>query len=125
MATPPVKIKSNVSITLAGTTFNNCYVEATTYSRSPDRIALTIMQIDDEIVDVVAVATSNQPDHPCPPDEVYVKDWSENEGMLSFLINNRIIKPEVTHYIISGYVHISRHQLTPNVWNKVKHLIKE
>ena len=122
---PPVKILSNVSIKLAGVTFKNCYVEATVYARSEKRIALQIFQIDHNFVDVVAIATVNMPEHPCPPDEIYVKDWSENEGMTEFLVNNRIINPKVEHYVTSGFAHVSRHKLTPAVWQKVETLIKE
>ena len=42
---------------------------------------------------VVATATVNMPDYPCGDDQIHVKDYSENEGMLQALIDNGIVDP--------------------------------
>ncbi len=42
-------------------------------------------------------ATANLPQSPCGENEVYIKDWNENEGIVEWLIKNKIIneKPKV------------------------------
>ena len=50
-----------------------------------------------------AVATVNIPELINVEGYVAVKDYSENEGMLQFLIDNDIVEPPVTH-VESGYV---------------------
>lgn len=37
--------------------------------------------------------------------EIGVKDWSENEGMLSFLVSNKLVDPP-HRWIQSGYVQV-------------------
>lgn len=51
----------------------------------------------------IAIATVNIPDEPLGPDEVFVKDWSENEGMLQFLQDNGIAEP-TGDLVNAGYV---------------------
>jgi hypothetical protein len=41
----------------------------------------------------VAVATTNLPDEDLKWDEVFIKDWSENEGMLKCLESHGVIDP--------------------------------
>ncbi len=50
-----------------------------------------------------AVATVNIPELGMVEGYVAVKDYSENEGVLKFLIDNDIVEPPVTH-VESGYV---------------------
>jgi hypothetical protein len=50
-----------------------------------------------------AVATVNIDELNMVEGYVAVKDYSENEGMLQFLIDNDIVEPPVTH-VESGYV---------------------
>lgn len=51
--------------------------------------------------DVVAKVTINVPEAELQPGEVIVKTWSENEGMLPFLLSNGIVK-ETGRQIILG-----------------------
>ena len=44
--------------------------------------------VDDEMV---AVASVNLPDEPLPPGHVFIKDWSENEGILAALVRGGIV----------------------------------
>ena len=53
------------------------------------RRAIRLIHADDG--DVVATATVNLPDKPLGDDEVLIKTWSENEGMLEFLTKNEIV----------------------------------
>jgi len=39
------------------------------------------------------------------PGEVAIKDWSENQGILDFLVQNKIVK-EPHRFVESGYVKI-------------------
>jgi hypothetical protein len=39
------------------------------------------------------------------PGEVAIKDWSENEGMLNFLVENRFVKPP-HRYSDQGFVKV-------------------
>jgi hypothetical protein len=61
----------------------------------------------------IAVASVNVADtDECGDDEVYVKDYSENEGMAQWLADNGIIEPSVIGSVPSGFVVISRYKLT-------------
>jgi len=63
----------------------------------------SIVLIDDEDGCQVMVATVNIPDAQLEKDEVIIKNYSENEGVLDFLIENGITsKPD--RWIASGWV---------------------
>lgn len=53
---------------------------------------LAIKLIDAQDGCPCAVATVNIPDYPLPEDEVIIKNWSENEGVLEFLIENGLVE---------------------------------
>jgi len=55
------------------------------------RIALQLMDVHGH--ECIAKATVNLPDHPLKWDEVFIKDWSKNEGMLKALEQAGIIDP--------------------------------
>jgi len=59
--------------------------------------------IDPEDGESIAVATVNLPDSPLNDDEVFIKDYSENEGILSSLIANNIVSDPID-VIPSGFV---------------------
>ena len=65
----------------------------------PNRIHLN----DAEYGTPFAIATASIPELEMVEGYVAVKDYSENEGMLKFLIDNNIVEPPVTH-VESGYV---------------------
>lgn len=50
----------------------------------------------------IATATINISDYPLENDEVFVKNYSENEGMLTFLIQQKIVSDPIP--IKNGYV---------------------
>jgi len=58
---------------------------------SNDRIAIQLDDAEDGMP--YATATVNMPNVLLEYDEVLVKDYSENEGMLEFLIKNNIVTP--------------------------------
>lgn len=55
-----------------------------------DRKALALHDIEDGAP--VAIATVNLPEKACEEDEVFIKDWTENEGMLSALLQAGIVE---------------------------------
>ena len=77
----------------------NVMLQFATYQTGQTRLAL--IDINDH--SPIAVATVNIPEVKLKTDEVIIKDYSENEGMLEFLVDNNIVsKP--TGFIEIGYV---------------------
>jgi hypothetical protein len=68
---------------------------------SNGRLALEIIDVEDGCP--VMMATVNIPEANLKPDEVIIKNYSENEGVLEFLIENGIVSEPVRH-ISSGWV---------------------
>ncbi len=101
-----------------------CKVAALYYSPSPTkdpkaRKAIMLMDIKDN--QMVAVATVNMPDYPCEENQVYVKDYSENTGMIEALICAGLVKPEKIDEIKHQFVTIPLMELTPEamkLWEK-------
>jgi hypothetical protein len=67
-----------------------CRIERGTYGAT-QRIALQLT--DRTNGEPVAVATVHMPDLSLAPDEVVIKDYSENEGMLDALVAAGVISP--------------------------------
>ena len=59
----------------------------------------------------IARVTVN-PDIPISIDEIAIKDYSENEGMVDWLLSMNIIEEEPIREIESGWVTIPVHKLT-------------
>ena len=71
----------------------------------------------------VAVATVNVEDYPLQDGQILVKDYSENAGMVSALVNANVIHPLPVAIVSSGYVKIPCHRLTDDaleILNKAK-----
>jgi len=60
-----------------------------------NRIALVIIDTDDEFFGKIATATVNLPDEDLLPDEVFIKNWSENEGVLADLIAFKVVSSPI------------------------------
>lgn len=73
-----------------------------------NRTAIELYDANDG--DRVAVATTNLPDEPLGEDEVFIKDYSENEGMVDFLVKEGIIE-RTSEAVKSGYVSIPKCKL--------------
>ena len=67
-----------------------CRIERGTYGATR-RIALQLTDCTDG--EPVAVASVHMPDISLAPDEVVIKDYSENEGMLDALVATGVISP--------------------------------
>ncbi len=78
-----------------------CEVERTTYANG--RTALILVNTKDR--EEVAVATVNLPDAPLKPGEVFIKDYSENKGMLEALEKAGIVKA-TGEKVQSGFVEV-------------------
>lgn len=87
----------------------DCYLEVTEYDLN-GRTAILLHEIDDEDSGLVAVATINIPDAEVGMNEVLIKDWSENEGMVEALQRAGVIGP-VLDMVPSGYTAASKHEL--------------
>lgn len=70
-----------------------------------------------------ATCTVNLPELKCNDDEVFVKDYSENEGMAQILIDNGVICPQPLSTFRYNFVEISKYKLTQTamikLWQKV------
>ena len=62
--------------------------------------------------EMVAMATVNMPDYPCGDEQIYVKDYSENEGMLQTLIDNEIVHPKLANELGGNFVRVPLMNLT-------------
>jgi hypothetical protein len=63
--------------------------------------------VDEKSRESVAVATANLPDEPLAHDEVFIKDWSENAGMLQALEQAGIVRG-TGEYVGSGFVMVPK-----------------
>lgn len=82
-----------------------------------NNISITLLNLHPTIEDgeTIAVATVNI--EPLEENEVSIKDYSENEGMLQWLIDNGIIE-EPHRYIQSGWVRVPICKLKEGVVNE-------
>lgn len=74
-----------------------------------DRLALRLL--DATTGAPVAMATLNNPAIDLDPDELLIKDYSENEGMLDTLLAAALVHPP-HRYAISGYAQVPVVRLT-------------
>jgi hypothetical protein len=72
------------------------------------RRAIKLVDLEDG--ELVAVATVNLPDEELGNDEVFIKDYSENEGILEFLVQNKVVFPPHGS-VKSGYVTVHKCKL--------------
>ena len=81
----------------------DCVIHKAQYQNK--RIALELL--DSESDESIAIATVNLPDIPLAHDEVFIKDYSEDEGMLQVLVDASIVE-ETNEVVSSGFVTIPR-----------------
>jgi len=78
------------------------------------RIALElIVENEDGFREPLARASVNLPNLDIPDNAMFVKDYSENEGMVDTLIESGIIEPHPVGYALSGFEMINAYELTP------------
>ena len=71
------------------------------YYINGNRVALYLVAGEDG--EPVSTCTVNLPDEPLDEGEVFIKDYSENEGMVEFLEKEGVVKP-TGRMVQSGYV---------------------
>ena len=64
------------------------------------RIALQLYAAEDG--EIIATASVNVPDEPCPEGHTFIKSWSENEGMLLTLVKAGVVE-DAHHSVRTGY----------------------
>jgi len=69
-----------------------------------------IMLLDSDTGEQVATVTINLPDEELEKDEVFIKNHSENEGMLDFVREIGLVK-KITGYVKSGFVKVPKVKL--------------
>lgn len=87
----------------------DCILKSSYYMNG--RKALTLVE-DDIMASPIATCTTNLVDDLCPDDCAYIKDYSENEGMVDILIDEGIIYPGPVDVVKSGFVVIGLYTLT-------------
>ena len=75
------------------------------YTRYTDNSRTAIQLIETGTEEPIAMATVNLPDVDIAEDEVAIKDYSENEGMLAALTRHKIVGRPL-RYVQSGFVSI-------------------
>jgi len=93
-----------------------CTAVGTTYAENGRK---AIVLRDSETGEPVATATVNLADVRIPDNCVFVKDYSENEGMLDTLYNHGIVESGAIVEVKSGYVFISAYRLTQEAINNL------
>lgn len=78
----------------------DCKVE---FSRYTDNNRLAIILFDAKDGEQIAVASVNLPEAHLPVNHVFIKDWSENAGMLQALVDAKIVRP-TGRRVPTGYV---------------------
>ena len=79
----------------------DCILHFPSYNNGRKAIQL----IGKEDGEPIATATVNLRDEPLAPDTVFIKDYSENNGMLATLVKAGIVS-EPLRYVLSGFVKI-------------------
>ena len=88
-----------------------CHLVIGEYSNN--RIALTLIDAMDG--QPIATATVNLPDNTLTEGCVYIKDYSENEGMVDALIKADIIYPDIVNTAKSRFVIVNSYKLKEGV----------
>ena len=64
---------------------------------------VSIQLVIKETYEPLLTCTVNLPDHPLKKEEAFIKNWSENKGVLRWMKKNNLIK-EIIGYQKTGYV---------------------
>jgi hypothetical protein len=87
------------------------------------RTALQLMcqieDMDERYLEPYMTCTVNMVAHTCPPGEVWVKDYSENKGCLTWLVKHGVVVEKPTHSAQTGYVTVTRHALTAEAYQEI------
>ena len=101
-----------IKITLNGNTWD-VILHIKRYGNN--RIAIECLDVVDG--SPVAVATINLPDQPLKDNEIFIKDYSENSGMLDSLMAAGIVSAPI-EMVKSGFVEIPKCKLLWDILNE-------
>lgn len=88
-----------------------------------NRTSINLIDVNDN--QPYAVATTNLPDVLLLDNEVLVKDYSENEGVLEFLTTNNIVVP-TDKWVTTGFVDVQVCVLNPeSEWGMIPNLYSD
>lgn len=96
-----------------------CHIDAGQYDNGRIALELVVAKEHDEGIEGGRICTTNLPDEPLGPRSVFVKDYSENAGMVEWLIKQDIIEPQALDKVESGFVIIRSYRLTAPVFAKL------
>jgi len=98
-----------------------CYVIPGTYGNNRLALRLVGVTIDHYGMNPpIATATVNIPHAELPPNCVFIKDWSENKGMVECLIDANIINPVPQGRVTTGFVVAGAYELTAEMIEYIK-----
>ena len=80
--------------------YTDCSIKLSVYHNG--RTSLSVMTSGIPLLK----ASVNLPDHELPTGCIFIKNWSENEGILSELIRHNIIE-DTDIFVSSGYVDVN------------------
>lgn len=95
----------------------DCLVSPAQYGNG--RKAICLIE-DGPLREPIAVATVNVMAEECPDDCAFIKEYSENEGMVSALHTAGLIEIKPIRMVESGHVVIPLHRLTEKALNLFK-----
>lgn len=87
--------------------YENCYFDVGRYAEN-DNLAIRIRAEYGEPITTVTI----NPSEDISDDYIFVKDYSENEGMVEWLTKMNIIDPTPKKAVSSGWVSIKAYELT-------------
>jgi hypothetical protein len=90
-----------------GTVYNDCFFEISSYTTTGNH-AISIFNEEEGMICTCTVNAQRVNE----PDEIGVKNYSENEGMVDFLIGMGIIEKKPFTFEHSGFVMIPYFKLT-------------
>ena len=92
------------------------YITLGEYANFPWHISLVIWEDDpEELMALYCAASVNLGGADQPPGTVWIKNWSENEGIVELLKQADVIEGEPILYRPSGFVHIPLYKLSQRV----------
>lgn len=91
-----------------------CYLRLDNYSDNNNTAIMLVDKFDYECVAMVTVNLNSK----LPEDRAYIKNYSENTGILEVLIKKNIVK-DIEGYVQEGYVTIPRVILNMELLKKI------
>lgn len=114
-----MKVLDNLKYPLFGEEFS-VILEAHHYDNG--RLALSLIsEMEDEpgLYEPFATLTLNFPDEQCPEGEVWIKNYSELEGCVNWMIANDLIEAGATDNTQTGHIQVERFKLSQKLLSAI------